>query len=88
MTGIFDLLKIEDIEVLNNTLEAMIKIVDVNCKHMGPYLPALHQETQRLINLANASEDMELNKVAQYCIEVWCTLFETELEMRRSQSRE
>jgi hypothetical protein len=87
MQGIFDLLKIEDIEVLNNTLDAMIKIAEINHKHMRPHLPRLQEETQRMIVKANTAGDMELSKVAQYCIEIWCTLFETELEQRRSPGR-
>jgi hypothetical protein len=45
MNGVFSLLQSQDNEVLNSTMEALIKIVELNYEFMQPYLNNLFQMT-------------------------------------------
>jgi hypothetical protein len=41
MEGIFSLLSIDDDQILNSTLEGLIKIAEINYQYMSQYLPAI-----------------------------------------------
>lgn len=56
MQGIFDLLKIADAEVLNSTMEALIRIVEINYKYMGPFLPHLMKVTEQMVVAAQGGD--------------------------------
>ena len=85
MQGIFDLLKIPDTEVLNSTMEALIKICEINYIYMGPYLQQIFQVTQTLIE--TAGDDEEARKIAHFSIEAWNTMCEAEIDMTKDPSQ-
>lgn len=67
---------------MNSTLEALIRIVDVNYAYMHPYLEETKAMTKLMVETATANQaDTEMARVAEYSIEVWCTLLEKELEI-------
>jgi hypothetical protein len=53
MQGIFDLLKIPNLEIVSSTLEALIKIAEINYQHMHPYLDRIKQVTEVMITNAS-----------------------------------
>jgi predicted transcriptional regulator len=55
MHCIFDLLNIPDCDILNSTLEALVKVADLNYQYMQPYLEEISSMTQTMIT--NASEN-------------------------------
>lgn len=81
MAGIFDLLKMQDAEVLTHTVEALVDIARLNYTHMEDYLPQLFAVTQTLMAAAN---EPEASKVAGFALEVWNSLFEEEIERAKN----
>ena len=79
MEGIFNLLKIQDQEIIHHTLEALIEIARLNYWQMEAYLDDLLEITKQLIEITDDD-----HKVAGYSIEVWNTLCEEEIEVRRN----
>ena len=79
MEGIFNLLKVQDSEVLNATLEALIEIARLNYPYMSNYLGELMKITEQLMQ--NVQDDP---KIAGYSIEIWNTLCEEEIDLKKN----
>ena len=80
MEGIFSLLMINDDDVLRQTLECLIDIIRINYVYMGQYLEKFNQ-------IWEAFFDNQTNeKIAEFSIEIWNTLFEGELDNMETQN--
>lgn len=56
--------------------------MDINYAYMQPYLEKTKAMTRLMIETATSNRgDAEMARVAEYSIEVWCTLLEKELEI-------
>jgi hypothetical protein len=74
MSGIFELLKIDDDDILHSALEALIEIIRVNLDQMFCYLDDFYQITNYLLGKENLN-----NRIRSYSIEIWNTIFEEEI---------
>lgn len=83
MNGIFDLVRIQNHDIVAQSLEAMISIVDSNYQFMEPYLNQLYDMTSTLMSKAGQNDD-EHDKLARLSIEVWNSLCEVEILRSKS----
>lgn len=83
MSGIFDLVRIQNHEIVAQSLEAMISIVDSNYQFMEPYLNQLYDMTSMLMSKAGQNDE-EDDKLARLSIEVWNSLCEVEILRSKS----
>lgn len=83
MSGIFDLVRIQNNDIVAQSLEAMISIVDSNYEFMEPYLNQLYDMTSMLMSKAGQNDD-EDDKLARLSIEVWNSLCEVEILRSKS----
>ena len=83
MNGIFDLVRIQNHDIVAQSLEAMICVVDSNYQFMEPYLNQLYDMTDMLMTKAG-KEDEQDDKLARLSIEVWNSLCEVEILRSKS----
>lgn len=80
MDGVFDLLKIPDNDVRTKTLQALHIIVNDNFSYMHLYLQYFYHMLESFISLENAED------ITRSCIEIWCTIFDKEIELREQEN--
>ena len=74
MDCIFDLLKIDDDDIIHSAIEALIDIIKVNFKYMSHYIDNFVDVTNAIIQNHNADQ-----RISSYSIEIWNTLFEEDI---------
>jgi hypothetical protein len=74
MDCIFNLLKIDDDEILHSTLEALIEIIKVNFRYMSLFINKFVDTTTELISKHNSDQ-----RISSFSIEIWNTLFEEDI---------
>jgi hypothetical protein len=79
MKCVMDLLKIDDDNIIQSALEALVEIIKVNFQHMHIYIDSFVELTEYLLQKKNLDP-----RAVAYSIEIWNTLFEEDIFQEKS----